>query len=42
MGKDIKQTDIKARFEDGILTLMVPKLEAKPQVEENHFITIEG
>ena len=42
VGKDIKQTDIKARFEDGILTLMVPKLEARPQVEENHFITIEG
>ena len=42
VGKDIKQTDIKAKFEDGVLTLVVPKLDARPQVEENHFITIEG
>lgn len=42
VGEDITQKDIKARFEDGVLKLFVPKMEAKPKVEENHFITIEG
>lgn len=42
VGENIKQEDIKARFEDGILKVMVPKVQPKPQVEENHFITIEG
>ena len=42
VGKEIHQSDIKAKFEDGILTLIVPKADAKPQVEENHFIKIEG
>ena len=42
VGKEIKQADIKAKFEDGVLTLVVPKMDAKPQVEENHFIKIEG
>lgn len=42
VGEEIKQTDIKAKFEDGILKVTVPKLQPKPQVEENHFITIEG
>ena len=42
VGEDIEQTDIKAKFEDGILKLSVPKKEAKPKVEENRYITIEG
>jgi HSP20 family molecular chaperone IbpA len=42
VGEDVTQDDIKARFEDGILKLSVPKKEAKPKVEENHYITIEG
>ena len=42
VGEDIEQNDIKATFEDGILKLSVPKKEAKPKVEENRYITIEG
>ena len=42
VGEDIEQNDIKAKFEDGILKLSVPKKEAKPTVEENRYITIEG
>ena len=42
VGEDIEQNDIKAKFEDGILKLSVPKKEAKPKVEENRYIAIEG
>lgn len=42
VGKDITQEDIKARFENGILKISVPKKEAKPEVEANKYITIEG
>ena len=35
-------TDIKAEFKHGILTLVVPKKEAKPAVETNKYIAIEG
>ncbi len=42
VGEELDQEDIKAKFEDGILKVMVPKKEAKPAVEENRYITIEG
>lgn len=42
VGEAIEQTDIKAKFEDGILKLFVPKKEEKPAVEEKTYITIEG
>ena len=42
VGEDVKQEDIKAKFEDGILKIGFPKKDAKPEVEENKFITIEG
>ena len=42
VGEEIEQEDIKAKFEDGILKVSVPKKEAKPKVEENKYITIEG
>ena len=42
VGDDVTQEDIKAKFEDGILKIGVPKKEAKPQVEEKKFINIEG
>lgn len=42
VGEDIRQEDIKAKFEDGILKIGVPKKEDKPEIEENHFIPIEG
>ena len=42
VGEDIKQEDIKAKFENGILKIGIPKKEAQPVVEENQYITIEG
>ena len=42
VGEHVEQTDIKAKFEDGILKIYVPKKEAKPVVEEKKYITIEG
>jgi HSP20 family molecular chaperone IbpA len=42
VGNEVKKEDIKARFEDGILKLFVPKKKEVPQVETNNFINIEG
>ena len=42
VGGDVKQEDIKAKFENGILKVTVPKKEEKPAVEENKYISIEG
>ena len=42
VGEDVKQEDIKAHFEHGMLTLFVPKKEAKPAVETDKYISIEG
>ena len=42
VGKNIHKDDIKANFENGILKLNVPKVEAKPEVGEDNFISIEG
>ncbi|MCM1184691.1 MAG: Hsp20/alpha crystallin family protein [Roseburia sp.] len=42
VGEDVTQEDIRARFEDGILKVTVPKKETKPAVEESKYITIEG
>ena len=42
VGKDITQDEIKAKFEDGILKVAVPKKEAKPAIEDSKYITIEG
>lgn len=41
VGEDMHQEDIKAKFENGILTLIVPKLEAKPKIEQKQFINID-
>ena len=41
VGKDLKEEDIKAKFENGILNLTVPKKVEHP-VEEKKFIAIEG
>ena len=41
VGRDITEEDIKAQFQHGMLTLFVPKKEAKPVVEEKKHITIE-
>lgn len=42
VGEAVTQEDIKARFEDGILKVSVPKKEVKPEVEESKYIAIEG
>ena len=41
VGEHIRQEDIHAKFEDGILRLTVPKKDAK-QVDEKKYISIEG
>ncbi len=41
VGEGVTQEDIKARFENGILKLSIPKVEKK-QVEEKKYISIEG
>ncbi|MCD7817464.1 MAG: Hsp20/alpha crystallin family protein [Lachnospiraceae bacterium] len=41
VGEDVKQEDIKAKFENGTLILTVPKKVQQPVVEENKYITIE-
>ena len=41
VGDDMTEEDIKAKFEDGILKVSIPKKEAKPEIEENKFIAIE-
>ena len=42
IGEDVKQDEIKAHMDGGILTLVVPKVEPKePEVPEKKFISIE-
>ena len=41
VGEDLKQEDIKAKFEDGVLTISIPKKQPEEKVEENRFINIE-
>ncbi|NCC01654.1 MAG: Hsp20/alpha crystallin family protein [Clostridia bacterium] len=41
VGAGIRQEDIKAKYENGILTLAVPKEQPKA-VEQNNYIAIEG
>lgn len=41
--ENVKQEDIKAKYENGVLTVLVPKKEAQqPEVEEKKYINIEG
>ena len=42
VGEDVTQEDIKGKFKHGILSLTIPKKEAKPAVEEKKYIAIEG
>ena len=41
VGEAVEKNEIRARFEDGILTLSVPKKDSKA-VEESKYIAIEG
>lgn len=42
VGDKLKKEDIKAKFEDGILRLDIPKIKKEQEIEENHYIEIEG
>ena len=42
VGEDIPEDDITAKLEDGVLSLQIPKKEAKPQLPEKKYIAIEG
>ncbi len=40
VGDTVKQEDIKAKFENGVLKLEIPKKEPKPQVPATKYISI--
>lgn len=42
VGEQMKEDDIKAKFNNGILTISVPKVEATKKVPESKYIAIEG
>ena len=42
VGEHLENEDVKAKFENGILTLFVPKKAPQPKIEENKYIAIEG
>ncbi|MBR1740775.1 MAG: Hsp20/alpha crystallin family protein [Lachnospiraceae bacterium] len=42
VGDQVTEEDIRAKFEDGILKITVPKKEPAPAVEEKKYIAIEG
>ncbi len=41
VGEEVTQEDIKAKFEDGVLNIFVPKKEEQPKVPESKYIAIE-
>ena len=41
VGEEVTQEDIKAKFEDGVLNIFVPKKEAQPKIPESKYIAIE-
>lgn len=41
VGDALTQDDIRARFEDGVLKIAVPKETAHPEIEDKHLIAIE-
>ena len=42
VGEDIAEEDIRAKFEDGLLKITVPKKQPQPKLEDKHVIAIEG
>ena len=42
VGEDITEDDITAKLVHGVLSLQIPKKEAKPQLPEKKYIAIEG
>ena len=41
VGEEITQQDIKAKFENGVLTFIVPKIDKTARAKENKFISID-
>ncbi len=41
VGELVTQNDIHASFENGILTIIVPKIKEQPKVEKTNYISIE-
>ncbi len=41
VGEEVKETDIKAKFDNGVLQLSIPKPEALPKQPESKYIAIE-
>lgn len=41
VGEAVTEKDIRAKFQDGVLTLEVPKKEKQPEVETKKYIAIE-
>ena len=42
VGENVKQEDVHAKYENGILKLSVPKTEQKQVAQNNKYIAIEG
>ena len=42
VGKDLKQEDVHAKYDNGILEITFPKEDAREKLPENHTIAIEG
>lgn len=40
VGENVKEEDVKARFDNGILKVVYPKKESSPQIEEKKYIDI--
>lgn len=41
VGDQVKQEDVSAAFEDGVLHVSIPKIVEQPKLEENHYIAIQ-
>ena len=41
VGEEVKETDIKAKFDNGVLQLSIPKPEVLPKQPESKYIAIE-
>lgn len=41
VGEDIEENDVKAKFENGVLTIGVPKKQEQPKLESGRSIAID-
>lgn len=42
IGDGVKEEEIKAKYDNGILKLSVPKMDTQPKMDEKKYIAIEG